>query len=133
MGLPRHHQERPRAWAADGPWHLYGSALCEGAFYFSPQRSANELLNGALSSWYGDVVEGPVRRVSSTGARQCSRRLPCSARSCTRPSRLRSRERGYQHGDRGRTKRGLRGFFGGWAGIGIAITPILLNHQGTAG
>jgi aryl-alcohol dehydrogenase-like predicted oxidoreductase len=26
------------------------------AFYFSPLRSANELINRALSSWHGDVV-----------------------------------------------------------------------------
>ncbi|ARP68692.1 aldo/keto reductase [Streptomyces pluripotens] len=35
------------------------------AFYFSPLRSANELINRALSSWYGDVVVvtkvGPAR------------------------------------------------------------------------
>ncbi|MFF5422419.1 aldo/keto reductase, partial [Streptomyces misionensis] len=35
------------------------------AFYFSPLRSANELINRALSSWHGDVVVvtkvGPAR------------------------------------------------------------------------
>ncbi|MBY8846877.1 aldo/keto reductase [Streptomyces sp. SP2-10] len=38
------------------------------AFYFSPLRSANELINRALSSWHGDVVVvtkvGPARHPS---------------------------------------------------------------------
>ncbi|MEV6028441.1 aldo/keto reductase [Streptomyces sp. NPDC052036] len=41
------------------------SAVITAAFHFSPLRSANELVNRALSSWYGDLVVvtkvGPTR------------------------------------------------------------------------
>lgn len=55
------------------------------AFYFSPLRSANELINRALSSWYGDVVV--VTKVARGAIPPASGSIRSAPTSCVARSR----------------------------------------------